>query len=88
MLAEGIAGIIAMAVMKDPPHPNTALLFARWSASEEGQKAYAMGGRTPAHPKVEPIDPIRPKIIYAVGADDLKNFSKYEKIWKQIFKLR
>lgn len=88
MLTEGIAGIIALAVMKDPPHPNTALLFARWASSEEGQKAYATGGRTPAHPKVEPIDPIRPKTIYAVGADDLKEFAKYEKIWKQAFKLR
>ncbi len=88
MLTEGIAGIIALAVLKEAPHPNTALLFARWASSEEGQKAYAMGGRTPAHPKVEPIDPIRPKTIYAVGADDLKEFVKYEKIWKQTFKLR
>ena len=87
-LAEGLGGIIAVAVLKNPPHPNTAWLFARWAASAEGQKVYAVGGRTPAHPKVEPKDPIRPKVIYAIGADDIKQFSKYEKIWKGIFKLR
>jgi len=88
MLSEGLGSIIAVAVLKDAPHPNTAWLFARWAASEEGQKVYAMGGRTPAHPKVEPVDPVRPKTIYAIGADDIRNFAKYEKVWKEIFKLR
>lgn len=88
MLSEGAAGIIAVAVLKAAPSPNTAWLFARWAASEEGQKVYAQGGRTPAHPKVEPKDNIRPKAIYPVGVDDLKQWSKYEKIWKDIFKLR
>jgi iron(III) transport system substrate-binding protein len=87
-LTEGIGSIIAVSVLKDAPHPNTAWLFTRWAASEEGQKVYAMGGRTPAHPKVEPTEKIRPKAIYAVGTDDIKNFKKYEKIWKEIFKLR
>src|SRR5919106_435740 len=87
-LTEGVAGIIAIAVMKSPPHPNAALLFARWAQSEEGQKVYAMGGRTPAHPKVEPTEKIRPKLIYAIGSDDIKKFSKYQKIWNDIFELR
>lgn len=87
-LVEGIAGIIAVAISKDAPHPNTALLFARWAESAEGQNVYAKGGRTPAHPKVEPVTPVRPKTIYAIGADDVSQFSKYEKIWKEIFKLR
>jgi iron(III) transport system substrate-binding protein len=87
-LIEGITAIIGLAVLKDAPHPNTAWLFVRWAESEEGQKVYAMGGRTPAHPKVEPTEKIRPKTIYAVGTDDIKQFSKYEKIWKEIFKLR
>lgn len=88
MLSEGAAGIIAVSVLKSAPNPNTAWLFARWTASEDGQKAYSQGGRTPAHPKVEPKDNIRPKAIYPVGVEDLKQWSKYEKIWKDAFKLR
>ena len=87
-LTEGIAAIIGVAVLKNAPHPNTAWLFNRWAASEEGQKVYAMGGRTPAHPRVEPREKVRPKLIYAVGVEDVKQFPKYEKIWKEIFKLR
>ena len=87
-LSEGVAGIIATAILKDAPHPNTAMLFVRWAESEEGQRVYAKGGRTPAHPKVEPVEPVRPKTIYAVGVDDLKNYKKYEKIWKEVFELR
>ncbi len=87
-LTEGAGGIVAVAVLKSAPHTNTAWLFARWAASEEGQKAYAAGGRTPAHPKVEPREKVRPKTIYPVGAEDIKEFAKYEKIWKEIFKLR
>jgi ABC-type Fe3+ transport system, periplasmic component len=88
MLSEGVAGIIAVAVLKNAPHPNTAWLFARWAASAEGQAVYAKGGRTPAHPKVEPTEKIRPANIYAVGVEDLKQYSKFEKIWKEVFKLR
>lgn len=87
-LTEGIGSIIAVAISKDAPHPNTALLYARWAESEEGQQAFAKGGRTPAHPEVEPVLPVRPKKIYAVGVEDLKQFKKYEKIWKEIFNLR
>jgi iron(III) transport system substrate-binding protein len=88
MLTEGVATIIPSAMPKNPPHPFSALLYSRWSASEEGQGAYARGGRNPAHPKVEPTDKIRPATIYPVGVDDLKEFTKYEKIWKEVFKLR
>lgn len=88
MLSEGAAGIIAVAVMKDAPHPNTAWLFNRWAASVEGQTVYAKGGRTPAHPKVEPTENIRPKVIYAIGVEDLKQYTKFEKVWKEVFKLR
>jgi iron(III) transport system substrate-binding protein len=88
MLSEGIADIIALSLLKGAPHPNTAWLFRRWALSEEGQKAYALGGRTPAHPKVEPTENSRPQTIYAVGLEDLKQIPKYEKIWKEVFKLR
>jgi iron(III) transport system substrate-binding protein len=88
LLSEGIVSIDATAVFKNAPHPNAALLFARWAAGEEGQRAYAEGGRAPAHPKLKPIDPIKPEKLYPLGADDLKDFPRYEKIWREIFSLR
>ena len=88
MLTEGIATITADALAKDAPHPNAAKLFYRWSASEEGQKAYAAGGRLPPHPKVEPIEKIRPAKLYPIGTTEIKQWPKYEKVWKEIFKLR
>ena len=88
MLSEGIATITANALAKDAPHPNTARLFYRWSASEEGQKAYAAGGRLPPHPKVEPVEKIRPAVLYPIGTDEIKDWRKYEKVWKDIFKIR
>jgi iron(III) transport system substrate-binding protein len=88
MLTEGIGNVIAVALAKNAPHPNTAWLWYRWVTSEEGQKAMALGGRIPAHPKVEPTDKVRPERIYALNAADYKEFPKYNKIWKEIFKLR
>jgi iron(III) transport system substrate-binding protein len=88
MLSEGIATINATALAKDAPHPNTAWLFSRWSASEEGMRVYAEGGRNPPHPKVEPLEKIRPQKIYPIGTDEIKDWKRYEKIWKEIFKLR
>ena len=88
LLAEGIGTISATGIFKNAPHPNTALLFARWAMSQEGQKAYSEGGRTPTHPEVEPSEKTRPEAIYAIGAQEIKEWPKYEKIWKEIFKLR
>ena len=88
MLSEGVASINGTAIFKNAPHPNTALLFARWVASLEGQKVMAQGGRNPAHPKVEPVDKTRTEKTYFITAADLKEFPKYDKIWKEIFKLR
>jgi len=88
MLSEGVASINATAIFKNAPHPNTAMLYARWVASQEGQKAMAQGGRTPAHPKVEPTDKTRTEKIYPISVADIKEYPKYEKIWKEIFKLR
>jgi len=88
MLTEGIATITANALAKDAPHPNAARLFYRWSASEEGQKAYAAGGRLPPHPKVEPVEKIRPAVVYPIGTGEIKEWRRYEKVWKETFKLR
>lgn len=88
MLSEGVASINGTAIFKNAPHPNAALLFARWVASEEGQKVMAQGGRTPAHPKIEPVEKTRTEKTYFITASDLKEFPKYDKIWKEIFRLR
>jgi iron(III) transport system substrate-binding protein len=88
MQSEGIATITADALANNAPHPNSAWLFYRWSASEEGQKAYAAGGRLPPHPKVEPVEKIRPAKLYPIGTAEIKEWPKYEKMWKDIFKLR
>jgi iron(III) transport system substrate-binding protein len=88
MLSEGVASINGTALFKNAPHPNSALLFARWVASQEGQKVMAQGGRNPAHPKVDPVDKTKTEKTYFITAADLKEFPKYEKIWKEIFKLR
>ena len=88
MLTEGMATLSGTALAKDAPHPNTARLFFRWTASEEGQKVYAAGGRTPSHPNVEPREKIRPATIYPIGTDEIKEWPRYEKRWKEIFKLR
>jgi iron(III) transport system substrate-binding protein len=87
-LGEGVGALQATAVFKNAPHPNAAWLFARWVASQEGQKAYAQGGRTPTHPKVEPVEKTRPERIYPIGVAEIRDWKKYEKIWKEIFALR
>jgi iron(III) transport system substrate-binding protein len=89
MLTEGVGEVGGtVAVLKGAPHPNTALLWARWATSEEGQTIYAQAGETPAHPKVEPTEKTRPAKVYPLSIDDVKEFPKYEKLWKEIFQLR
>jgi iron(III) transport system substrate-binding protein len=90
MLSEGVGEIGgSVAILRDAPHPNAALLWARWAISEEGQQVYAQAGETPAHPKIEPREKTRPLKIYMLGAEEVvKEFRRYEKLWKEIFKLR
>jgi iron(III) transport system substrate-binding protein len=88
LLAEGVGAITATAVFKNAPHPNSAWLLYRWLIGQDGQKVFAAAGRTPSHPKVEPVDKTRPQKIYAIDDKDYKDFARYEKIWKEIFKLR
>ncbi len=89
LLTEGVGEIGgSVGVLKGAPHPNTALLWARWVTSEEGQRVFARAGETPAHPNVEPVDKVRPANAYMLGQDDVKEFPKYEKIWKELFQIR
>lgn len=89
LLTEGVGEIGgSVGVLKGAPHPNTALLWARWVTSEEGQRVFARAGETPAHPNVEPVDKVRPANAYMLGQDDVKEFTKYEKIWKELFQIR
>ncbi len=88
MRSFGIGLISATAVFKNAPHPNTAWLFARWAASDEGQKAFGIEGRIPANPKIQPAEPTGITTVYGLGEKEYREFAKYEKIWKQIFNLR
>jgi ABC-type Fe3+ transport system substrate-binding protein len=54
-LTEGAGAIGATAVFKNAPHPNTAWLFARWLASEEGQKAYGWAVGLPRTQRLNPL---------------------------------
>jgi hypothetical protein len=88
MFSEGIGTVSATAVFKNAPHPNSAWLFFRWVLTDEGQKAFGIEGRMPANPKIEPVEKTGLEKVYTLGEKDSRDFSKYEKIWKGIFKLR
>ena len=89
MLGEGVGRIGGtVTIVRGAPHPNAGLLWARWLISEEGQRAFAQAGETPAHPNVEPMEKIIPAKTYMLTADDAKEFPKYQKIWNEIFQLR
>jgi iron(III) transport system substrate-binding protein len=89
LLSEGVGEVGgAVSVLKGAPHPNAALLWARWAVSEEGQRVYAQAGETPAHPNVEPLEKVRPAAAHMLTIDEVKEFPSYEKLWKEIFQLR
>lgn len=89
LMNEGVGEIGgSVTVLKGAPHPNAALLWVRWAVSEEGQKVYAQAGETPAHPKVEPLEKTRPATPHMLTLDDVKEFARYEKTWKEIFQIR
>jgi hypothetical protein len=55
---------------------------------KEGQKVYGQASETPAHPKVEPLEKVRPDKPYMLSVGDVKEFPRYEKTWKEIFQIR
>lgn len=89
LLTEGVGEVGgAVSIVKGAPHPNAALLWARWAISEEGQRVYAQAGETPAHPNVAPLEKVRPAAAYMLSINDHKEFPRYEKLWKEIFQIR
>ncbi len=75
LMTEGVGEVGgSVMVMKKPTHPNAALLWVRWAVSEEGQKVILQAGETPAHPKVEPLEKIRPATPYMLTIDDVREF--------------
>jgi len=53
-----------------------------------GAAGLCPGGRNPCASAVEPLEKTRPATIYMLPADEVKEFPKYEKLWKEIFQLR
>ena len=89
MTTEGVGRIGgSVTFLKGAPRPNAGLLWALWLISDEGQKVFAQAVETPTHPKVEPVAKILPEKTYMLSADDTKNYSKYKKLWNEIFQLR
>src|SRR4029077_1323204 len=67
LLTEGSGEVGGVAsILKGAPHPNAALLWARWAISEEGQRVYAEAGE---HPPILTWSPWRrscaPQRIYS-----------------------
>ncbi len=58
------------------------------AGSRAKKDIYAQAGETPAYPNVDPVEKVRPAAAYMLGQDDVKEFPKYEKIWKEIFQIR
>jgi iron(III) transport system substrate-binding protein len=88
MRTEAIGSILATGVFKDAPRPYAAMLWHRWTASEEGQRAYVEGGRNGAHPNLPANDSGRPDRVIALSAEDLANTQRIERVWKETFQLR
>jgi iron(III) transport system substrate-binding protein len=85
---EGFGLLTASSVLKNAPHPYTAMLWQRWVSTLEGQQAYADGNRIPAHPAVTLKENYRPETVYALGPDIIATTKQYENTWKEIFQLR
>jgi iron(III) transport system substrate-binding protein len=72
-----------VAIMKTPPHPNAAQLFADFVLSPEGQKILEKGGYVPSNLKVDnpaqklPLKFVDPAVI-------LDESDKWKKLWDEI----
>ena len=86
LTTEGIGSIDATAVFKTPA-PQCRDFVCAMGRQRRGSKGLRRG-QGAGTPKLSPIDPIKPEKLYPLGVDDIKEYPKYEKIWKEIFKIR
>jgi iron(III) transport system substrate-binding protein len=90
METEAMALPDAQMIFENPLHPYGAMLMARWMISEEGQKAWAAGGKNPARPGIVPGGKtIVPAKQYTLTPQDVSDlFPTWDDYAAQLFKLR
>jgi iron(III) transport system substrate-binding protein len=87
---EGVLNSIAFGLLKGAPHPNTAKLYMSWTMAPDGQRVLGAAGRAPARPGVPISTPLMPEGIkwYPSRPDNLTEYNKYDRLWREIFKIR
>ena len=80
----------AQMIFAEPLHPYGAMLMARWMISEEGQMAWAAGGKNPALPGVAPGgETIVPEVQYMLQPEDVADlFPMWDEYTADLFDLR
>lgn len=88
MLSEGVGEVGgSVSILNGAPHPNAALLWARWAISEKDKKFMPRPAKLRLTPMwSRPRKHGRQQSTYS--ATEIKEFPKYEKLWKEIFQLR
>ena len=76
-------------LVKGAPHPNAGKLYLNWTMSPDGQKVLGAAGRAPARPGTPISTPLMPEGIkwYTSRPEYLADFGKYDKLWREIFKI-
>jgi iron(III) transport system substrate-binding protein len=84
-----ITGAQSIALLKNPPHPYTAMLFADFLLSEEGQTMLRNRGFIPSRENIEPDPPRLKKGLKLVPGDPavMDDIQKYGSQFQQIFKI-
>ena len=74
----------AIAVFRNAPHPNAALLFTDFVLSPEGQQLFLSMGRVPASIKVKsPLNDFKYTLVDPITV--LDESDKWEKTWNDLF---
>ncbi len=84
-----VSRVTPIALGRYAPHPNVGKLFIDFALSEEGQKILRSFGRSSARKGIEP-DELQKKGIklYVSDISLAKDYARYDKEFKEIFKLR